>query len=231
MKSKSIKLTHLEKALIVSLLIELIIFVLLFHIGFKEPPVEPTYSVNFVDDDFDFEELKPQEDIKIPDIKDALKNNIGTNRASNMLQEDKSFEEFRKDQEEKIKTFEQKRQEMLKIKSGDQNEEKPKKDNNNKKETRFTGRSNIEYFIKNRRDIFIANPLYTCPDDMKGLVVLDIEVDREGNVVSAKYNKKKSTATYECLIDTAIAAAYESYFNSDSTAPKFQKGIITYNFY
>ncbi len=230
MKSKKYRLTHLEKALIISLIIELIIFVLLFQIGFRETPPEQTYTVNFTDENFDFEELKPKEAIELPEINDALKNRIQTNRASNMLQEDKSFEEFRKQQEEKIKTFEEKREEMLKMQEQISSDKSEKKDKE-QKEKRFTGRSNIQYFIKNRFDVYIANPLYTCPDDMKGLVVINVEIDREGNVLSAKYNKNKSTTTYECLIESAIQAAKESFFNSDETAPALQKGMITYNFY
>jgi len=230
MKSIKFKLTHLQKSLIISLIIELILIVLLFQIGFKEKPAEQTYTVNFADDDFDFNELKPEEDIELPDITDALKNPVQTNRASNRLQEDKSFDEFRKQQEEKIKTFEEKRQERLKMQAeaSVENSKKPDKD---QKEKRFTGRSNIQYFIKNRFDVYIANPLYTCPDDMKGLVAINIEIDREGNVVSASVNKNKSTTTYECLIDSAIQAAKESFFNSDEKAPEIQKGMITYNFY
>ena len=63
---------------------------------------------------------------------------------------------------------------------------------------------------------------------MAGLVVIDIQVNRSGKVVSAKFNKNKSTTQATCLIDNTIQAAYETFFNKDNTAPELQKGYITY---
>ncbi len=226
-----IKFSHTEKAWLMALFIELGIIFLLFNVGFKEQIPEETYAVDFVDEDFNFDELKPDEKIELPDVDKYINKHFNTNTASNQLQEDKSFEEFRKQQEEAIKAFEKDRENLLEKLKTEPQEAKPKKEEKDKKETRFTSRSNIEYFIKNRKDLYIANPLYTCPDYMKGLIVIDIEVDPSGNIVTAKFNKEKSKVEYKCLIDTAIQAAYESFFNSDSSAPSLQKGYITYNFY
>ncbi len=226
-----IKFSHTEKAWLIALFIELGVIFLLFNVGFKEQIPEETYAVDFVDEDFNFDELKPDEKIELPDVDKYINKHFNTNIASNQLQEDKSFEEFRKQQEEAIKVFEKDRENLLEKLKTESQEAKPKKEEKNKKEIRFTGRSNIEYFIKNRKDLYIANPLYTCPDYMKGLIVIDIEVDQSGNVVTAKFNKEKSNVEYKCLIDTAIQAAYESFFNSDASAPSLQKGYITYNFY
>jgi len=225
------RFSHRDKALLIALFIELGIIFLLFNLGFREKQPEETYAIDFVDDDFKFEDLKPDEKIELPDVDKYINKHFNTNTASNQLQEDKSFEEFRKQQEEAVKSFEDEREQLLEKMKIQQEKAPPKKDEKDKKETRFTGRSNIEYFIKNRKDLYIANPLYTCPDYMKGLVVIDVEVDPSGNVVTAKYNKKKSGVEYKCLIDTAIQAAFESFFNSDSSAPALQKGYITYNFY
>jgi hypothetical protein len=65
---------------------------------------------------------------------------------------------------------------------------------------------------------------------MHGLVVIDVEIDRTGKVVSANFNKEKSTATANCLIESALEAALDSFFNSDETAPALQQGYITYNY-
>ncbi len=229
--SKKIRLSHSEKAWLIALFIELGIIFLLFNLGFKEKVPEETYAIDFVDEDFNFEDLKPDEKIELPDVDKYINQHFNTNMASNQLQEDKSFEEFRKQQEEAIKTFEKDRENFLEKLKSEKQQVEPQKEDKDKKETRFTGRSNIEYFIKNRKDLYIANPLYTCPDYMKGLIVIDIEVDQNGNVVTAKFNKEKSGVEYKCLIETAVQAAYESFFNSDSSAPSLQKGYITYNFY
>ena len=220
-------LSHTEKSLIITLIIESVIILVLFHLGFNEKPKEQTYAVEFVDDDFDFKDLKPEEKLELPDIKKYVNHKYKTNVASNVLQEEKSFEEFRQHHEEELKKFYDKRTEEQQIDAG---ESQLDKKDEHKKEIRFTGNSNIRYFIKNRKDIYIANPLYTCPEYMHGLVVIDIEIDRSGKVVSAKYNKGKSTATADCLIQSSLEAARDSFFNSDGVAPTLQQGYITYNY-
>jgi len=220
--------THTEKALLISLLIELVIIFMLFHIGFPEKPKEETYAVEFVDDDFDFDQLKPEEKIELPDISKFIGKKYSTNRASNALQEDKSFEEFRQHHENAIKEFYQNRQkDKADVAVAEQT---PQKQKETKKEIRFTGNSNIRYFIKNRYDILVKNPLYTCPENMHGLIVIDIQVDKNGNVVNAHYNKNKSTSSSGCLIENSMQAAYNSIFNASATAPEIQKGYITYEY-
>jgi len=221
------KLSHTEKGLLIALLIELVIIMLLFNLGFKDAPKEETYAVEFVDDSYDFEALKPEEKLELPDISKYINQKSNTNMASNALQEDKSFEEFRQHHEEALKEFYEKRSAEKNIDVG---ESTPAKTANKKKEIRFTGDSNIKYFIKNRHDVYMANPLYTCPEYMSGLVVIDIVLDQSGKVVKAKYNPTKSTSQAECLIDSSLQAAYDSFFNEDLTAPPKQQGYITYQY-
>jgi len=220
-----INLSHTEKALLITLFIELVIIFLLFNLGFNEKPKEATYAVDFVDDNFDFEELKPEEKLDLPDIEKYINQKYKTNLASNALQEEESFEEYRQKHEEAIKEFYKNREENQNIDTGTNQQTQKKED---KKEVRFTGNSNIRYFIKNRQDVYITNPLYTCPEYMNGLIVIDIELDRSGKVVNASYNKEKSTSKAKCLIESSIQAAYNSIFNEDLSAPVAQIGYITY---
>ena len=222
-----LNLSHTEKALIITLFIEFIIILALFNLGFKEKPKEQTYTVDFLDDDFDFNELKPEEKLELPDIQKYINKKYKTNVASNTLQEEKSFEEFRQHHEEELKKFYEKRDESQNIDAG---ESQTNIKNKKKKEIRFTGNSNIRYFVKNRQDIYIANPLYTCPENMHGLVAIDIKIDQSGRVVVAKYNREKSTTTADCLIKNSLEAAKDSFFNSDNSAPPLQQGYITYNY-
>ncbi len=222
-----INLSHTEKALIITLFIELLIIFMLFNLGFQEKPKEETYAVEFVDDDFDFEDLKPEETLELPDIEKYVRQKYNTNVASNALQEEKSFEEYRQHHEQELKEFYENRQEKANMDAGDT---EPPKKKESKKEVRFTGNSNIRYFIRNRHDVYMANPLYTCPEYMSGLVVIDIEVDQSGKVVKAKLNKERSTTQAGCLIESSIEAAYDSFFNQDLSAPEIQKGYITYQF-
>ena len=225
--SMKINLSHTEKALLITVFIELIIMVLLFNLGFQEKPKEDTYAVEFVDDNFDFKDLKAEEKPELPDIQKYVNQKYQTNMASNAMQEEKSFEEFRQRHEQALKDFYENREKEQNIDAGEQ---APSEKQEKKKEVRFTGNSNIRYFIKNRHDIYMSNPLYTCPEYMSGLVVVDVELDQSGKVIKAKYNPEKSTTKAECLIESAVNAAYESFFNADNSVPPIQYGYITYNF-
>jgi hypothetical protein len=225
---KKINLSHLDKALLISIFIEILIGITLFNIGLKSKVSEPAYAVEYLDEDFSFEDLKPEEEIELPDITKYVNGKSSTNVASNQTQEDEFFEKYKAEQENALKEFYENRDNNQTASIGFEKPQTIEKKEEQKK--RFTGKSNINYFIKNRRDVYVSNPLYTCPKYMSGLVVIDIQVDRSGKIVSAKFNKKKSTTQAACLIDSTIQAAYETYFNSDSTAPELQKGFITYRY-
>jgi len=227
--SNKTNLSHLEKALLLSVIVELIIAALLFNIGFKSKQKEPAYAVEYLDDDFNFEDLKPEEEVELPDITKYVNQKATTNIASNQTQEDEFFEKYKAEQENALKEFyENRKKEQVSLSETiEKPKEKPKKEEPKK---RFTGESNIKYFLKNRRDVFVANPLYTCPKSMSGLVVINITVNQSGKVVLAKFNKQKSTTQADCLIANTIQAAYDTYFNQDSMAPELQKGYMTYQY-
>lgn len=63
-----------------------------------------------------------------------------------------------------------------------------------------------------------------------GVVVVQIEVDRNGNVTRAVPGVKGTTNNSQCLIDPARRAALATRFNSDADAPSRQVGTIIYNF-
>ena len=62
-----------------------------------------------------------------------------------------------------------------------------------------------------------------------GTVVVQITVNRNGNVVAAKYTKG-TTNTNPCLIEPALATARKYKWQPDSNAPETQIGFITVNF-
>ncbi len=219
------KLSHTEKALLISAFIEVLIIVMLFNIGFKQKVKEKQYAIEF-DDKFNFDDLKPEEKIELPDISKYTHKKYRTNVASNALQEEEYFEKYKESHENALKNFYKQRENNQSVSVGEEKTKKKQKEN----KKRFTGNSNIRYFVKNRRDIFLSNPLYTCPEEMSGLIVIDVRIDRSGNVVSAKYNKAKSTGTAACLIESTLQAARESYFNEDMSAPEIQEGFITYQY-
>ena len=63
-----------------------------------------------------------------------------------------------------------------------------------------------------------------------GVVVVQIEVNRSGQVVRATPGVKGTTNNAACLMDPAKRAALATTFNSDSNAPATQVGTIIYNF-
>ncbi|MBU2995566.1 hypothetical protein KO500_03945 [Cellulophaga baltica] len=87
-------------------------------------------------------------------------------------------------------------------------------------------RTSISYSLVERSHRKLPVPIYTCIEG--GKIVINIEVDNNGTVIEADYNKKSSTTENGCLIDNAIAYAKKARFNSTSKAS--QKGTITYLF-
>ncbi len=63
-----------------------------------------------------------------------------------------------------------------------------------------------------------------------GIVVVSIEVDRNGNVTKATAGVRGTTNNSRCLLDPAKTAALATRFNSDSEAPSRQIGKIIYKF-
>lgn len=63
-----------------------------------------------------------------------------------------------------------------------------------------------------------------------GKVVVEIRVDRNGNVVSASPGKKGSNITDQAVLKACKEAALKAKFNSDPNAPEIQTGTITYVF-
>lgn len=63
-----------------------------------------------------------------------------------------------------------------------------------------------------------------------GIVVVQIEVNQNGQVTKATPGVKGTTNAASCLLDPARRAALATRFNSDSNAPSKQTGTIVYNF-
>lgn len=64
----------------------------------------------------------------------------------------------------------------------------------------------------------------------EGRVVLDIYVDRQGNVIETRPNYNKSNTTSSYLFELAKKAAKKAKFSVKNNAPPKQKGEMTFNF-
>lgn len=63
-----------------------------------------------------------------------------------------------------------------------------------------------------------------------GLVVVRIEVNRQGNVIAADAGVRGTTNTHPCLLDPAKKIALSHKWPSDSNAPSKQIGFVSINF-
>lgn len=86
----------------------------------------------------------------------------------------------------------------------------------------------ISYKLDNRQVKSIPKPNYNSKDE--GIVVVDIWVDKKGNVTKAIAGSRGTTTTNQSLWKLAVDAAKRAKFDVKADAPEEQKGQITYNF-
>lgn len=84
------------------------------------------------------------------------------------------------------------------------------------------------FFLTGRNALSL--PVPQIDSQKEGKVVVEIKVDRDGNVVSATPGVKGSTTVDSYLLSVAKNAAIQSRFDSKSDAAPIQKGTITYIF-
>jgi outer membrane biosynthesis protein TonB len=85
-----------------------------------------------------------------------------------------------------------------------------------------------DYQLGNRKPLNKPKPNYIC--DEVGIVVVQIEVDRSGNVINAIPGVKGTTNSAECLKSEAKIAALKTTWQPDSNATSKQIGYIRYRF-
>jgi len=90
------------------------------------------------------------------------------------------------------------------------------------------GGGNGDYQLGNRKPVNRPKPNYICNEE--GLVVVRIEVDKNGKVIKATPGVKGSTNTAQCLMSQAKEAALKTTWQADSNAPSKQIGTIKYRF-
>lgn len=96
-------------------------------------------------------------------------------------------------------------------------------------DSRAEGTVTVSYSLVNplRHSVHLGVPAYRCRRG--GTVVVNITVNRNGNVVSASVDKGLSE-TDECMQQTAVGAARSSRFDINTSAPERHSGTITYVF-
>ncbi|CAM1341376.1 energy transducer TonB [Tenacibaculum amylolyticum] len=90
------------------------------------------------------------------------------------------------------------------------------------------GGSGGNYNLAGRKAL--SKPIEKPDCQEEGIVVVSIEVDKNGNVIKAKPGARGTTNTSPCLMEPAKQAALKTKWNADGKAPAKQKGTIIYKF-
>ena len=107
-----------------------------------------------------------------------------------------------------------------------QEKSEEKEEDKKDKVSNFQGATYISYFLKDRYKMKIPVPTYRC--ETSGKIIIDIVVNRDGNVIS--YKIASSSSQDYCLQESAIRSVKKSKFNQNYDAPLKQRGSITYIF-
>mgnify|MGYP001110025238 CR=1 FL=1 len=91
----------------------------------------------------------------------------------------------------------------------------------------YSGESNIEYHLGERYHLRLPIPVYLAKGG--GTVTVDISVNRDGRVISAKARPNPSIRDQEIFLYSQVAAQ-RTLFNADPHAAAIQNGTIRYTF-
>lgn len=91
-----------------------------------------------------------------------------------------------------------------------------------------TGNEGISYDLTGRQALSLPKPKYDSQSE--GIVVVEVTVDRNGNVTQAVPGVKGSTTLEDYFLRVAREAAMATKFNRKPDATVIQKGTITYHF-
>ena len=223
------------------------------------PPAEEGISINFGYDEIGIEEVIPEENATESNkiIEEIVQENIKIEQEvitqelieTKIVEAPKDFKKNIKEEPEKIE------EEEIVIK-----EVEPKLNNNalykgkkttdkktdgnkeyqgnqgsldgDKNSTEYEGGGigddGLNYQLSGRTPTEIVKPNYD--GDSKGIVVVEITVDKLGNVLSAIPGGKGSTTLDEQLLKLAKEAALKTKWNSKESAPTRQAGKLIYKF-
>ena len=90
------------------------------------------------------------------------------------------------------------------------------------------GTEGISFSLEGRGKVTLPEPRFE--GQKQGIVVVEIIVDRDGNVISAREGVRGSTTADPYLLNAAKEAALKSKFTAKSDAAVRQRGQITYQF-
>ena len=115
------------------------------------------------------------------------------------------------------------------VTSGSGNQGSPTGDPNATNRTLGTGGGGgITANVSGRQLVYVSKPVLN--EQKEGIVVVEVQVDRTGKVISAEPGKKGTTTPDAYLHNLAKQAALKTTFDRKDDAPLKQYGYITYHF-
>ena len=113
---------------------------------------------------------------------------------------------------------------------GNQGNETGETESDNYTDAESTGGNGISYNLAGRNPVSLPKPEYSPQDE--GYVVVEVYVNRRGEVISAIPGKKGTTTSNSRLWNAAKKAALDAKFDvaTDPGTPERQRGTITYHF-
>jgi len=232
-------LTNRNVALLGTITFHVMLFAIFTHVHLSTH--KPNHNTDLVINFIDQKQIEtPVEKEEIVEKSDLLKEfqDPTTNQASSRSNENnvedlrksmKSLEGARTDNETDLFSANAIRRNLKQDKQREETGSNHQGKTERKKENAFTGRSTINYYLKNRYNDKLPNPIYTCISG--GLVYINIKVNQQGKVVDASYNRSKSNTNNDCLVETALKYARRAKFNSNFKVKEIQEGYITYDFH
>lgn len=231
-------------AIIFSLLVHAVLLLVFYLIPLGEKE----------DDNYEPVDVETVDREQMPDLKELLElnqeegpelRNVIANQQSERTEEVRSYnrmseEQMQEEINERLKNLEkevieeQRKQgkgfdeEKFRQEKVEESEKLESYDDWEKNETSYSN-ATVEYDLADRDYLKLDIPSYTCPGS--GVVVIDIDVDREGRVVNASINESMTKTSQPCHREQALKYAQErSLFFNKSDAPRRQAGTITYRF-
>jgi len=180
------------------------------------------------------EQEKTQGDKTNVDQTSKYDRSMGSNRAVNdAMKKDKFFDaSYKHDIEEAQKMVDNVNKQLSKKAPPTKNFAMPEavtegQNPDSIKNTIYSGKSNIHYFLENRFHVRLPIPVFLAKGG--GLITVDIQVNKAGEVIKAEA-RPSGKISDPMLPVYATQAAERTVFNSDSKAPAVQRGTITYRF-
>ncbi len=239
------------------LLVLLLILMFYFGLGYMIPPPETGISVNFGTENVGSGAVQPKEEVKTAPQKEQVQNEQTEQDNTNEKTEDVLAADQEdapviapkktKPKPKKEKTPSKSTQDALSnilnspksdgksdgsegndTKAGDKGQAGGDPYANSYYGSPGTSGTGVTYGLKGRALVSTGKVEQECNEE--GRVVVKIEVDKNGKVISAVPGVRGTTNNHPCLLDPAKKTALMYRWNLDSDAPTRQIGFVVINF-